>query len=143
MFTLGGFTGLVLANAGLDVSLHDTYYVVGHFHYVLSLGAVFGSFVIILHFSRYISGSIYSEAFARLQFYVLFVGTNAQFFMMHHLGLNGMPRRIPDFPDCYMEMNYTCTVGTVIVLIAMIITLVMFVSLMRSQTVTNVLEPVL
>lgn len=68
MFTLGGFTGLILANSGLDVALHDTYYVVGHFHYVLSLGAVYGVLLAVLHYSKYISGSILSEGLGRLQY---------------------------------------------------------------------------
>jgi cytochrome c oxidase subunit 1 len=142
MFTMGGFTGLVLANASLDVSLHDTYYVVGHFHYVLSLGAVFASYVVLLHFSRLISGSYYNEAIARVQFYMLFVGTNLQFYPMHHLGLAGMPRRIPDFPDCYHEINNIATVGTLIVLVAVILTGIVFITLMSSQVVVSIVEPV-
>jgi cytochrome c oxidase subunit 1 len=132
MFTMGGFTGLVVANSGLDISLHDTYYVVGHFHYVLSLGAVYGSVLATLYLGRIVTGSLFTEGRMRLQFFTMFVGTNTVFFLQHHLGLLGMPRRIPDYPDCYADMNLVCSVGMVLVFIALLIFAVAVSDLIRT-----------
>lgn len=96
MFTVGGVTGVILANAGLDIALHDTYFVVAHFHYVLSMGVVFGLFAAFYNWIDVIFSVKYSDVLGRLHFWLTFVGTNLTFFPMHLLGLAGMPRRIPD-----------------------------------------------
>jgi cytochrome c oxidase subunit I len=114
LFTLGGVTGVVLANAGLDIALHDTYYVVGHFHYVLSMGVVFGLFSAFYYWIDVFTGIKYSEHFGRIHFWLTFLGVNMTFFPMHFLGLAGMPRRIPDYPDVYAFWNYVSSVGSLV-----------------------------
>ena len=114
LFTLGGVTGVVLANAGLDIALHDTYYVVGHFHYVSSMGVVFGLFSAFYYWVDVLTGLKYSEYYGRIHFWLTFLGVNLTFFPMHFLGLAGMPRRIPDYPDIYAGWNYISSVGSLI-----------------------------
>ncbi len=112
LFTFGGVTGIVLSNSGLDVALHDTYYVVGHFHYVLSMGAVFGMFSGFFYWIYKMTGGVYSELDGQLMFWVMFAGVNITFFPMHFLGISGMPRRIPDFPDEYSLWNSVASFGS-------------------------------
>ncbi len=114
LFTVGGVTGVVLANNAIDVAMHDTYYVVAHFHYAMSLGALFGVFTAFYYWIPKMSGYQYSEWMAKLHFWVFFIGTNLTFFPQHFLGLAGMPRRIPDYPDVYAGFNYWSSIGSYI-----------------------------
>jgi cytochrome c oxidase subunit I len=111
MFTVGGVTGVVLANGGVDDNLHDTYYVVAHFHYVLSLGAVFSLFAGFYYWFPKMSGRMYSEVLGQLHFWIFFIGVNVLFFPMHFLGASGMPRRIPDYPEAYAYWNQIASHG--------------------------------
>ena len=121
LFTIGGITGVLLANGGLDVALHETYFVVGHFHYVLSMGAVFGLFAGFYYWIGKITGYAYPEWLGKVHFWVLFAGVNITFFPQHFLGLAGFPRRYPDFSDGYAYYNYISSIGSMISVIAVII----------------------
>ncbi len=120
MFTVGGVTGVVLANGGVDDVLHDTYYVVAHFHYVLSLGAVFALFAGFYYWFPKMSGRMYNELLGQLHFWVFFIGVNIMFFPMHFLGSQGMPRRYPDYPDAYAYYNHIASVGYLIMALGMV-----------------------
>ena len=112
LFTVGGVTGIVLAQSGIDIALHDTYFVVGHFHYVLSMGAVFSIFAGVYFWFEKITGLKYSEFLSQLHFWVFFIGVNLTFFPHHFLGVAGMPRRIPDYPDSFYIFNKISSWGS-------------------------------
>jgi cytochrome c oxidase subunit I len=121
MFTVGGVTGVVLANGGLDDNLHDTYYVVAHFHYVLSLGAVFSLFAGFYYWFGKISGRHLNEFLGHLHFWVFFIGVNVLFFPMHFLGNSGMPRRYPDYPEAFAYWNGVASFGYAIMAVGVLI----------------------
>ena len=107
-------TGVVLANSGIDIALHDTYYVVAHFHYALSMGAVFTMFSGIYYWFEKITGTRYSEILGQIHFWTFFFGVNVTFMPQHFLGVAGMPRRVPDYPDAYYTFNKISSWGSYI-----------------------------
>lgn len=121
LFTVGGVTGVVLSNSGINQMMHDTYYVVAHFHYVLSMGAVFGIFAGLYFWCYKILGLNFNLQLSELHFWLFFIGVNCTFFPMHFLGLSGMPRRIPDYPDAYHAWNFLASFGSYISLISLIL----------------------
>ncbi len=138
LFVIGGVTGVLMANSGLDIALHDTYYIVAHFHYVLSMGAVFGIFAGFYYWIGKITGRRYPEVLGQIHFWLFFIGVNLTFFPMHFLGLAGMPRRIPDFPDAYSGWNAVASLGSYISFFSAILFFyVVYVTLIYGEKIQN------
>ena len=141
LFVVGGVTGVALANSGLDIAFHDTYYVVAHFHYVLSMGAVFGIFAGFYYWNEKMTGLKYPEILGYIHFWTFFIGVNLTFFPMHFLGLAGMPRRIPDYPDAYSGWNAISSFGSFISTGSLLFFFyVIYVTLTTSQKTINELN---
>jgi cytochrome c oxidase subunit 1 len=129
LFVMGGVTGVGLANAGMDIVFHDTYFVVAHFHYVMAIAALFAMFAGFYYWIGKMSGRQYPKVLARIHFWLFFIGVNVLFFPQHFLGMAGMPRRIPDYPDAYAGWNYVSSIGAYITTAA---TLLFFVIVWRT-----------
>ena len=137
LFTIGGFTGVILANASIDLALHDTYYVVGHFHYVLSMGAIYALFAAFYYWIGKITGYQYNEILALIHLIIFTIAINIVFFPMHALGLSGMPRRIPDYPDGYADWNNIMTFGSILTIISVFIFLYLVSHLFKNVKTNN------
>lgn len=138
LFVIGGVTGVIMSTSGIDIAIHDTYYIVAHFHYVLSMGAVFGIFAGFYYWIGKITGRQYPEILGQIHFWLFFIGVNITFFPMHFLGLAGMPRRIPDFPDAYSGWNAVASYGSYISFFSAILFFyIVYVTLLHGKKIEN------
>ena len=135
LFTVGGVTGVVLANSRVDIALHDTYFVTAHFHYVLRLGAVFGVIAGIALWFPLIFGLIYNSLLFKIQFFLIFIGVNLTFIPQHFLGLNGIPRRYRDYSDVHILWNIISSFGSLISLISLVLLIFIIIEIIISKRI--------
>jgi len=140
LFTIGGLTGVVLSNGGLDIAMHDTYYVVAHFHYVLSMGAVFSLFGGFYYWFWRITGVSINDTWGKIHFWTTFLGVNITFFPQHFLGIAGMPRRIPDYPDIYSGWNYISSFGSILSVVSSIFFFIFVTKTLANRSTYKILQ---